>query len=73
MDCRVVHGGSLPDTFRVLTGVRQGCLPSQFLFLLTRITLFQWVPHSPMSPPYDPDLSDDLATLMTKCKRKPIT
>ena len=34
LTCRVVHGGRLTDAFQVRTGVRQGCLPSPFLFLL---------------------------------------
>ncbi|RXN17613.1 reverse transcriptase SR3 [Labeo rohita] len=34
MSCRVIHGGQLTNSFQVRTGVRQGCLLSQFLFLL---------------------------------------
>ena len=33
--CRVVHGGQLTNGFLVRTGVRQGCLLSPLLFLLT--------------------------------------
>ena len=35
MTCRVVHGRQLTDAFEVRTGVRQGCLLSPFMFLLT--------------------------------------
>ena len=31
---QVVHNGSLTEPFSILTGVRQGCLLSPFLFLL---------------------------------------
>ncbi|XP_043922942.1 uncharacterized protein LOC122798228, partial [Protopterus annectens] len=34
LSCRVIHGGQLSESFQVKTGVRQGCLLSQFLFLL---------------------------------------
>ena len=34
MTCRVVHGQQLTEGFQILTGVRQGCLLSPFLFLL---------------------------------------
>ena len=34
LTCRVVHGCQLTDAFQVLTGVKQGCLLSPFLFLL---------------------------------------
>ena len=31
--CRVIHNGVLYELFEVLTGARQGCLSSPFLFL----------------------------------------
>ncbi|KAJ8371412.1 hypothetical protein SKAU_G00114400 [Synaphobranchus kaupii] len=34
MQCRVLHEGCKSEAFEVLTGVRQGCLLSPFLFLL---------------------------------------
>jgi hypothetical protein len=34
MSCRIVHAGQLSDSFKVKTGVRQGCLLSPFIFLL---------------------------------------
>ena len=35
MLCRVVHGRKLTDAFEVRTGVKQGCLLSPAMFLLT--------------------------------------
>ena len=35
MGCRVVHTGQTSEKFQVKTGVRQGCLLSPFLFLLS--------------------------------------
>ena len=32
--CRVIHNGALSELIEMLTGVRQGCLLSPFLFLL---------------------------------------
>ncbi|VDP60955.1 unnamed protein product [Schistosoma curassoni] len=34
LQCKVVNGGQLTDTFQVRTGVRRGCLLFPFLFLL---------------------------------------
>ena len=33
-NCRILHEGSLTESFRIESGVRQGCLLSLFLFLL---------------------------------------
>ncbi|CAH8626502.1 unnamed protein product [Schistosoma haematobium] len=34
LHCKIVHGGQLTKSFKVKTGVRQGCLLSSFFFLL---------------------------------------
>ncbi|VDP24719.1 unnamed protein product [Schistosoma margrebowiei] len=34
VNCKIVHGGQLTDSFKIKTGVRQGCLLSPFLSLL---------------------------------------
>ena len=39
MSCRVIHEGQLTKNFEVRTAVRQGCLPSPFLFIL----VIDWV------------------------------
>ena len=39
MTCRVLHGGDATEKFQVLTGVRQGCILSLFLFLM----VIDWV------------------------------
>ncbi|VDO90304.1 unnamed protein product [Schistosoma margrebowiei] len=39
LNCKIVHGGQLTDSFEIKTGVRQGCLLSPFLFLL----MIDWI------------------------------
>ena len=71
MQCRVMHEGQLTDKFEVTTGVRQGCLLSQFIFRLavdwiTRRTTegkrnsIQWTPFQQLD---DLDFADDIALL----------
>ena len=71
MTCRVLHGGDITDKFHVLTGVRQGCILSPFLFLLAidwvmkNTTLgqrngIQWTMIEQLD---DLDFADDLALL----------
>ena len=71
MTCRVLHGGDITDKFHVLTGVRQGCILSPFLFLLA----IDWVMKNTTSGQRngiqwtmieqldDLDFADDLALL----------
>ena len=69
--CRVDHEGQLSDSFKVTTGVWQGCLLSPFLFLLaidwimTSVTTagnngIQWTPWEQLD---DLDYADDLTLL----------
>ncbi|VDP45148.1 unnamed protein product [Schistosoma margrebowiei] len=71
LQCKVVHGGQLTDAFQVRTGVKQGCLPSPFLFLLVVDWIMrtstsegkhgiQWTAQNQL---YDLDFADDLALL----------
>ncbi len=71
MTCRVIHAGQLTTSFRVNTGVRQGCLLSPFLFLIAidwimktstseRRNGIQWTLWSQLD---DLDFADDLALL----------
>ena len=71
MTCRVVHGQQLTDAFQVKTGVRQGCLLSPFLFLLSidwimkesttnKRNGIQWTLWTQLD---DLDFADDLALL----------
>ena len=71
MACQVVHGGQLMRRFNMKTGVRQGCLLSPFLFLLTinwvmrqttdgQRDCIQWTLWTQLD---DLDFADDLALL----------
>ncbi|VDP31613.1 unnamed protein product [Schistosoma margrebowiei] len=71
LQCKVVHGGQLTDAFQVRTGVRQGLLPSPFLFLLVvdcimktstgeRKHGIQWTTQNRLD---DLDFADDLSLL----------
>ncbi|CAH8483518.1 unnamed protein product [Schistosoma haematobium] len=69
LNCKVVHGGQLTNSFEVKTSVRQGCLLSPFLFLL----VIDWIMKTSTSEGKhgiqrtarmqlnDLDFSDDLA------------
>ena len=71
MSNRVIHDGKTSESFNVLTGVRQGCLLSPFIFLLA----MDWIMHettvnkrngiqwSISSQIDDLDFADDLALL----------
>ena len=80
MNNRVVHGQQLTDSFKVHTGVRQGCLLSPFLFLLAidwvmkestagKRNGIQWTLMGPHSQLDDLDFADDLA-LLSSTKRQ---
>ena len=69
--CCVIHEGQFTRSFAVKTGVKQGCLLSPFLFLLTIDWIMkattkskrqgiQWTPFSQLE---DLDFADDLALL----------
>ena len=47
MQCQVLHEGCVSEAFEVLTGVRQGCLLSPFLFLLCT----DWTETGNQQPP----------------------
>ena len=74
MTCRVLHGGDATEKFQVLTGVRQGCILSPFLFLMAidwvmkettqgKKNGIQW---SLLEQLDDLDFADDLALLSHK-------
>ena len=69
--CRVLHDGQLTDSFEINTGVRQGCLLSPFLFIMTidwlmkeatagRRNGVQWTLWTQLD---DLDFADDIALL----------
>jgi len=69
--CRVIHEGQFTKSFQIHTGVKQGCILSPFLFLLTidwimktttehRKTGIQWTLWTQLE---DLDFADDLALL----------
>ncbi|TAI94806.1 hypothetical protein DMA11_25140, partial [Marinilabiliaceae bacterium JC017] len=71
LHCKIVHGGRLTKSFKVKTGVRQGCLLSPFLFLLVIDWIMktstsegkrgiQWTSKMQLD---DLDFADDLALL----------
>ena len=74
---RVIHKGKLSNEFKVVTGVRQGCLMSPFLFLIAIDWIMkkcttnqrngiQWTPFSQLD---DLDFADDLALLTQTIKQ----
>ncbi|VDP49575.1 unnamed protein product [Schistosoma mattheei] len=71
LNCEILHGGQLTDSFEVKTGVRQGCLLSPFPLLLVINWIMktstsegkhgiQWIVRMQLD---DLDFSDDLAFL----------
>ncbi|VDP38872.1 unnamed protein product [Schistosoma curassoni] len=71
LNCKIVHGGQLTDSFELKTGVRQGWLLSPFLVLL----MIDWIMMSifgekhgiqwtAMMQPDGLDFTDELALLL---------
>ena len=71
MNCKVIHSGTISDSFQVKTGVRQGCVMSPFLFLLavdwimkeTTANKRNGIQWTLMEHLDDLDFADDLALL----------
>ncbi|VDP00194.1 unnamed protein product [Schistosoma mattheei] len=71
LNCKMVYGRQLTDSFEVKTGVRQGCLLPPFRFLL----MIDWIMKTPTSGEkheiqwtprmqlHDPDFTDDMPLL----------
>ncbi|VDP77921.1 unnamed protein product [Schistosoma curassoni] len=70
LNCKIVHGGQLTDSFKVKTGVRQSCLLSPFFILVIEWIMktstfeekheIQWTAGMQLD---DLDFADDLALL----------
>ena len=71
MQCRVLHQGCAQETFKVLTGVKQGCLLPPFLFLLCIDWILKQTTHNKKTGIKwsltehleDLDFADDIALL----------
>ena len=71
MQCQVLHQGHAQETFSVLTGVKQGCLLSPFLFLLCIDWIMKQTTHNKKTGIQwnltqhleDLDFADDIALL----------
>ena len=84
MSCRIAHAGQLSESFKVKSGVWQGCLLSPLLFLLVidwlmkttttgRNNGIQWTLWTQLD---DLDFADDLALLQTitaRCRTRPLS
>ena len=83
LSCKIAHASQLSESFKVKTGVRQGCLLSPFLFLLVinwimkttttgRNNGIQWTPLMQLD---DLDFADDLVLLSHnhhRCRIRPL-